>query len=133
MTVFDIEVAKRFKDIDPYNHVSNAIYPDLIMEARIRMYRQMGLDERSAGEQVVVNQEVTYREPIEYGLDPLRIETWVSHVGRTSYSVNFRIHDGPRIAADARTVMVCFDISSGKSRSIPEEFKKILERHLHTH
>lgn len=132
MTVFDVEVAKRFKDIDPYNHVSNAIYPDLIMEARIRMYRLMGLDERAAGHQVVVRQEVTYREPIEYGMEPLTIVTWVSEIGRTSYTVDFRILDRSRLAADARTVMVCFDEQSGRSREIPGEFRRVLEANLHT-
>lgn len=131
MTVFEIEVAKRFKDIDPYDHVSNAIYPDLIMEARIRMYRMMGVDERSAGNQVVVRQEVTYREPIEYGIEPLTIVTWVSDIGRTSYSVDFRILDGSRLAADAKTVMVCFDNQSRQSREIPGEFRRVLEANLH--
>ena len=39
MTVFDIEVAKRFKDLDPYDHVSNATFLDYVMEARVRVYR----------------------------------------------------------------------------------------------
>jgi hypothetical protein len=42
MTVFDIEVAKRFKDLDPYDHVSNSVVIDYIMEARVRVYRAVG-------------------------------------------------------------------------------------------
>ena len=43
MTVFDIEVAKRFKDLDPYDHVSNATFLDYVMEARVRVYRALGM------------------------------------------------------------------------------------------
>ena len=68
MTVFDIEVAKRFKDLDPYDHVSNAVIVDYVMEARIRTFRQMGLSSRSVIGQVVARQEIDYRRPIEFGL-----------------------------------------------------------------
>jgi len=37
MTVFDIEVAKRFKDLDSYDHASNATFLYYVMEARLRV------------------------------------------------------------------------------------------------
>lgn len=130
MTVFEIEVPKRFKDLDPYDHVSNAVTIDYVMEARVRVYRQLGMTERSLIGQVVARQEINYRRPILYGLEPLIVRSWFSHVGNSSFTMDFEIVDGGHIAADAKTVMVCFDISSRQSREIPPEFRRILMANL---
>jgi Predicted thioesterase len=128
MTVFDIEVAKRFKDLDPYDHVSNSVVIDYIMEARVRVYRQWALSDRSVIGQVVARQEIDYRRPIEFDLEPLVVRSWVSHVGDSSFTMDFQVLDHGAVAADAKSVMVCFDVQSRKSRSIPDEFRsKLLE------
>ena len=131
MTVFEIEVAKRFKDLDPYDHVSNAVVIDYIMEARVRTYRQLGQSDRAVIGQVVVRQEINYRRPIHYSLSPLTVRSWISHVGRSSFTMDFEIWDEGHLAADAKTVMVCFDIGSRQSREIPGEFRQVLEANLH--
>lgn len=130
MTIFSVEVPKRFKDLDPYDHVSNAVIIDYIMEARVRVYREMGLQERSVIGQVVARQEINYRRPIHYGLEPLIVRTWVSHIGNSSFTMDFEVLDDGQIAADAKTVMVCFDIESRQSREIPDEFRRVLQEHL---
>lgn len=132
MTIFDIEVAKRFKDLDPYDHVSNTVVIDYVMEARVRAYRELNLSDRSLIGQVVARQEINYRRPILYGLEPLVVQTWFSHVGRSSFTMDFRVIDEGHLAADAKSVMVCFDVSSRKSREIPEQFRSAIERHLET-
>ena len=130
MTVFEIEVPKRFKDLDPYDHVSNAVVIDYVMEARVRVYRQLGMTERSVIGQVVARQEINYRLPILYGLEPLIVRAWFSHVGNSSFTMDFEILDEGQIAADAKTVMVCFDINSRQSREIPHEFRQVLMANL---
>jgi acyl-CoA thioester hydrolase len=130
MTVFDIEVAKRFKDIDPYDHVSHAIFPDYVLEARVRMYRLLGMSERDVIGQVVVSQNIDYLRPILYDLEPLVVQTWFSHIGRSSFTVSSRILDHGHCAADAKSVMVCFDRKTGSSRPIPAEFRSVIEEHL---
>lgn len=130
MAVFEIEVPKRFKDLDPYDHVSNAVVIDYVMEARVRVYRQLGMTERSVIGQVVARQEINYRRPILYGLDPLIVRAWFSHVGTSSFTMDFEILDEGHIAADAKTVMVCFDINSRQSREIPPEFRQVLMANL---
>ncbi len=132
MTVFDIEVAKRFKDLDPYDHVSNSVVIDYIMEARVRVYREWSLSDRSVIGQVVARQEIDYRRPIEFDLEPLIVRTWVSHVGDSSFTMDFQVVDHGAVAADAKSVMVCFDVKSRKSRSIPAEFRAKLTEHLET-
>lgn len=130
MSVFEIEVPKRFKDLDPYDHVSNAVIIDYVMEARVRVYRELGMTERSVIGQVVARQEINYRRPILYGLDPLTVRAWFSHVGNSSFTMDFEVIDEGQIAADAKTVMVCFDVQSRQSREIPPEFRRVLMANL---
>ena len=130
MTVFDIEVAKRFKDLDPYDHVSNATFLDYVMEARVRVYRALGMYARGVVGQVVVRQEINYLRPIRFSIEPLQTRTWFSHIGTSSFTMETQLIDGGQLAADAKSVMVCFDKDSNISRPIPPEFRLLIEEHL---
>lgn len=130
MTVFDIEVAKRFKDLDPYDHVSNATFLDYVMEARVRVYRALGMYARGVVGQVVVRQEINYLRPIRFSIEPLQTRTWFSHIGTSSFTMETQLIDEGQLAADAKSVMVCFDRKSSTSRPIPPEFRLLIEEHL---
>ena len=130
MTVFDIEVAKRFKDLDPYDHVSNATFLDYVMEARVRVYRALGMYARGVVGQVVVRQEINYLRPIRFSIEPLQTRTWFSHIGTSSFTMETQLIDEGQLAADAKSVMVCFDKDSKSSRPIPPEFRLLIEEHL---
>ena len=130
MTVFDIEVAKRFKDLDPYDHVSNATFLDYVMEARVRVYRALGMYAREVVGQVVVRQEINYLRPIRFSIEPLQTRTWFSHIGTSSFTMETQLIDEGQLAADAKSVMVCFDKDSSTSRPIPPEFRLLIEEHL---
>ena len=130
MTVFDIEVAKRFKDLDPYDHVSNATFLDYVMEARVRVYRALGMYARGVVGQVVVRQEINYLRPIRFSIEPLQTRTWFSHIGTSSFTMETQLIDEGQLAADAKSVMVCFDKRSSSSRPIPPEFRLLIEEHL---
>ena len=130
MTVFDIEVAKRFKDLDPYDHVSNATFLDYVMEARVRVYRALGMYARGVVGQVVVRQEINYLRPIRFSIEPLQTRTWFSHIGTSSFTMETQLIDEGQLAADAKSVMVCFDTDSRISRPIPPELRLLIEEHL---
>ena len=130
MTIFNIEIAKRFKDLDPYDHVSNATFLDYVMEARVRVYRQLGLSERGVMGQVVVRQEIDYLRPISFSLTPLVARTWFTHLGTSSFTMQTQLMDEGDLAADAKSVMVCFDKDAQSSRPVPDEFRRVIEEHL---
>ncbi|MEC8406887.1 MAG: thioesterase family protein [Actinomycetota bacterium] len=130
MTVFDIEVAKRFKDLDPYDHVSNATFLDYVMEARVRVYRALGMYARGVVGQVVVRQEINYLRPIRFSIEPLQTRTWFSHIGTSSFTMETQLIDEGQLAADAKSVMVCFDKELSTSRPIPSDVRLLIEEHL---
>ncbi|MFM1917208.1 MAG: hypothetical protein RJB01_723 [Actinomycetota bacterium] len=125
----DIVVEKRFKDIDPANHVSNTTILDYVMEARVRLYLAIDPDLRNSGAQVVARQEIDYRRPILYSADPVIVRTWISHIGNTSFTVDCHVIDGGVVAAEAKTVMVSYDFEAGAPMPIPDWLRAGLAEH----
>ncbi len=126
MTVLVARVERRFKDLDPLGHVNNVVYLDYLQEARLRALRQVGYQGIEKFTQVMAHQSIDYRQPIFYSTEPLIIEVWISSVGNTSYRMKYRIlNDNGDIAAEAESVMVCFD--GGSAVPIPSGLRQALE------
>jgi acyl-CoA thioester hydrolase len=108
----------RFSDVDAYRHVNNVKYFEYYQEARISL---VGAMLRSAREQepdgspagapgvVVAQIDVDYRAPMFFREAPYDVDTWVAHVGRSSFVIEGRIRDGDTVLSRARAVMVAFD------------------------
>ncbi len=79
------------------------------MEARVRVYRALGMYDRGVVGQVVVRQEINYLRPIRFSIEPLLTRTWFSHIGTSSFTMETQLIDEGQLAADAKSVMVCFD------------------------
>lgn len=56
--------------------------------------------------------------------------TWFSHIGTSSFTMETQLIDEGQLAADAKSVMVCFDSNASTSRSIPPEIRLLIEEHL---
>ena len=126
MAVLTTHVQRRYKDLDPLGHVNNVVYLDYLQEARLRALQQIGHLEIENFGQVMAHQSIDYRQPVYYSTEPLVIEVWVSSIGNTSYRMKYRIlNDNGDVAAEAESVMVCFD--SGSAITIPSELRKVLE------
>jgi acyl-CoA thioester hydrolase len=107
--------------------VNNVVYLDYLQEARLRALSQVGYPEIENFIQVMAHQSIDYRKPVFYSTEPLLIEVWISAVGNTSYRMKYRIIDeSGEVAAEAETVMVCFD--NGKAVPIPSKLREELER-----
>lgn len=127
MTVLVTQIARRFSDIDPMGHVSNVMYLDYLMEARVRALHQVGFTDISELKQVLAHQSIDYRKPLLYSDEPIIIEVWFTHVGTTSYRMKYRIVDeNGAVAAEAESVMVCFD--GGKASPIPDRLREAINK-----
>lgn len=114
----------RFSDVDAYRHVNNVKYFEYFQEARISLVGSML---RSAGEApngapgvVVAQIDVDYRTPMHFREEPYEVDTWVGHVGRSSFVVEGRIRDGDDVLSRARAVMVAFDPTTQRATSLSE-------------
>jgi len=121
----------RFSDVDAYRHVNNVKYFEYFQEARISlvgaMLRAAGDEESGGVPGVVVAQiDVDYRTPMFFREQPYDVEVWVSHVGRSSFVVEGRIHDGGTVLSRARAVMVAFDPQTQRASALSDSQRQRL-------
>lgn len=102
----------RWSDLDSYGHVNNVKFFDYVQEARLALMTEVfgwpvG-DHADRGWWLVVRQDIEYRRPLDFRLEPYVVRTTVAAVGNRSFTLAVRITDQPSgtVFATARTVVV---------------------------
>jgi acyl-CoA thioester hydrolase len=121
-------VYRRFSDLDPLGHVNNVVFHDYLQEARIGMLNSLDFVRGAGFAQVVVKQEITHRKPLLLSSEPVMVETWIEHLGNSSYRIRYRIVDEEGdVAAEAATTMAVVEPESGRPIRMPDELRAVLE------
>ncbi|MGB0099692.1 MAG: thioesterase family protein [Nocardioides sp.] len=129
----------RWADLDLLGHVNNVVYVDYLQEARVDMFRTVGpgpsADDLAEGV-VVVRHEVSYLAPLNFGFEPVTIESWVTEVRAASFTLAYEIfheRDGVRqVYARARTVLTPYVFATERPRRITADERETLETFLET-
>jgi acyl-CoA thioester hydrolase len=123
-----MSVDVRWSDMDAFGHVNNARFLTLFEEARTSLIKHggAGLAGLLAG-CVVVRHEIDYLRPVTYGSGPVRIETWVSEVGRAGFRVAYEMF-GPdgQLASRAMTRLAPITVADGRPRRLSEPERSAL-------
>ena len=125
---FACPVEVRFSDVDAMNHVNNAVFVTFLELARLRLFQErLGFSGTAREIPIIVARvSVDYRSPV--GLDDrVVIGVGVTSVGRTSFTLAFRVEASGRLAAEAETVQVYYDYAVRKPIAIVGEFRARLE------
>ncbi|MGH2446254.1 MAG: acyl-CoA thioesterase [Candidatus Limnocylindria bacterium] len=117
----------RFRDIDAFGHVNNAVFFSYVELARIRYL----LDVLQPAEPfdrlplILARVELDYRSPITFEDDVL-VETRIDRIGRSSFEMSHRMTaeaDG-RLLADVHTVLVTYDYATAGSMPVPDDWRQ---------
>ncbi len=144
--IFEYELQVRWSDSDRLGHVNNTRFVEYLQEARAHFITQCLLqasrvepagtssDEGKRDATVVRKLTVGFLQPIFDESGPLLIEISVSHIGRTSFSINHIVRDvGGVMCAHAVAVMVAFDLDAQAPRSLTERERAVLDDYLDEH
>ena len=121
--LFSTELAVRWRDLDAFNHVNNAMYLRYLEEARLRWLLTLAgpwMDAHVAP--VVASALVNFKRPIAWPED-VKVELFVDRLGNSSCTLGHRIlsaKDATVLYCDGHVVMVWFDSRSGRSSPLPE-------------
>ena len=121
--LFRTELAVRWRDLDAFNHVNNAMYLRYLEEARLRWLLTLEgpwMDANVAP--VVASALVNFRRPIAWPEDVV-VELYVDRVGSSSFHLGHRIlsaKDTSVLYCDGHVVMVWFDSRTQKSAPLPD-------------
>ena len=122
----------RFRDIDAFGHVNNAVFFSYVELARIRYLLDVLGPERPFDRLplILARVELDYRSPITFG-EEVVVATRVERIGRTSFAMGHRMiaTPGDRLAADVQTVLVTYDYASARPIPMPDEWRRRIGQH----
>lgn len=125
----------RFRDIDAFGHVNNAVFFTYVELARIRYLLDVLKPDRPFDRMplILARVELDYRSPIQFG-EEVVVETRVDRIGRSSFDMRHRMTAGPegRLAADVQTVLVTYDYSLARPFPVPDDWRRLIEAHEQT-
>jgi acyl-CoA thioester hydrolase len=116
----------RFRDLDGYGHVNYAVYLDYLERARTQT---LGL--RVLWDYVIVKLTVEYRSEVRFEDEAVVASCRLVEIGRSSVRTKEQLHTaGGRLALEAESVLVAFDLESRTTHRIPDDVRAELELRL---
>jgi acyl-CoA thioester hydrolase len=129
----------RWADLDLLGHVNNVVYVDYLQEARVDMFRTHGPAARTgelAEGVVVVRHEVSYLSPLNFGFEPVAIESWVTDIRAATFTLSYEIfheREGTRhVYARAKTVLTPYVFADERPRRLTDIERETLAAFLET-
>jgi acyl-CoA thioester hydrolase len=122
----------RFRDIDAFGHVNNAVFFSYVEFARIRYLLDVLQPEHPFDELplILARVELDFRSPITFG-EEVVVDTRLERIGRTSFDMVHRMTAGPeaRLVGDVQTVLVTYDYESSRPIPVPDEWRRRFGNH----
>src|SRR5205823_237556 len=112
----------RFRDVDALGHVNNAVFLTYLEQARISFLALQGAD---ISGMILARVEIDFRSPVRLG-ETVEVALEPTRVGNSSFELAYRLTVGERLVAEATSVLVAYDYGRRQSRTLPEEWRKLL-------
>ncbi|MFU8856229.1 MAG: acyl-CoA thioesterase [Deferrisomatales bacterium] len=126
---FTLPYSVRISDINYGGHVSNAALLNYFQDARLAYLARLGpFTEFDIGEGLGVilpEARVLYRAEMFLG-DVLEIGVRIEAVGRTSFTMGYRVERGGAVTAEGTTALVAFDYGARRPRRLPQAFREAI-------
>ena len=117
------ELKTRWRDIDSFGHVNNAVFLTYIEDARILFFRRWKITEMKKS-LIVASIKIDYLQQIDHPSD-LIVGQKISRIGNSSFDIQSAIflNNDPKPAANSVVSCVCFDYEQSKSVPVYDEIK----------
>lgn len=123
---FSCEVQVRWRDLDAFAHVNNAVFATYFEMARVQLWRKrLGGPEAGDIQFVLARIEIDYRRPIKLQ-NRVEVGIRLADLGRASFTLEYRMTADGELAADGRSTQVCVN-ERGRPGRVPETLKRGLE------
>jgi acyl-CoA thioester hydrolase len=119
MTQHEKRIEIRWRDLDPFGHVNNAIYLTYLEEARDEWLGGTLGDPDQVWNWVLVHVEIDYRRELALADDVAVASCRLDRVGTSSITTREEVRTlAGELAAEASAVLVARDRESGRSRPL---------------
>ena len=118
----------RFADLDPNQHVNNAVYATYFETGRVTLMKDRSFGLMPEGlAWIMVRLDIHFRAELKWP-GTIEMGLGVSKFGRTSVTFDQVVFSEGRCVASAQSVSVLIDDASRKPTPLTEEIKKNFER-----
>lgn len=124
-------VEVRFRDIDMFDHVNNAVYLTYVESARVAYYSHVtGLQDPHDFDMTLARAEIDFKKPIFFPAT-INVFTRATRIGTKSWTLEHDLRDAANsdLLAHCTTVIVHFDHHTGMSKPISPEIVSLIEAH----
>lgn len=121
----------RFSDVDQFGHMNNSVYFSLYDLAKTSYIKDvLGSADWNKMAIVVANINANFFAPVFFS-DHLVIETTVTHLGHTSFTLLQRAvtTDTNELKCECRTVMVSYDLTIKEPKLLSDKYKKAISEY----
>ena len=119
----------RWKDMDSFGHVNNAVFLTYIEDARIMYFKRWNVTEKKRS-LIVASIKIDYLRQIEHPSD-LIVGQKLSRIGNSSFDIQSTLFIKGQSKPAARSVVisVCFDYKQNKSVPVYDEITADFHSH----
>ena len=117
------KIDTRWKDLDAFQHINNAVYLTYIEDARTTLFKRWNLNSQNKSV-IVASLKIDYFTQIKHP-SKLIIGSKISRIGNTSFDIQSAIFiDGlKKPAALSLVICVCYDYENGQSVTVYDEIR----------
>ena len=118
----------RFRDVDAWGHVNNAVYLTYCEDARMAYLSDLGvLSGIEDATMILARAEIDFRSPTRVG-ETLEIGVRTGRVGTRSFDLEYEVRAGSplRLVAESRSVLVAYDYDKHRAMEIPATWRERL-------
>jgi acyl-CoA thioester hydrolase len=127
--VHEKRIEIRWRDLDAYNHVNNAVYLTYLEEARDEWLERALGEEGSAWDYVLARVAIDFRRELKQEDDEVIATCALARLGTSSVTTREELRTpGGELAAEAEAVLVARDPASGHTRPLTEAERAGLEK-----
>jgi len=119
---FQYNIQTRFRDLDSFNHINNAVFLTYFEDARKSFFERwsINLEERSL---IVASIKIDYMRQLQHP-SKLTVGQKISRLGTKSFDILSTLFCGEIQICTATTTIVCYNFSEKTSVLLFDEIKK---------
>ena len=121
----------RWRDVDNYGHVNNAVYLTYLEEVRDEWLANTLRDDDAVWDYVIARVEIDFRHEVRQADDEVVATCRLERIGTSSVRTREQVRTvAGRVAAEASAVLVARDREAGTSRRIAPAERAAFNREL---
>jgi acyl-CoA thioester hydrolase len=129
--VHEKRIEVRWRDVDNYGHVNNAVYLTYLEEVRDEWLARTLRDDVAVWDYVIAHVSIDFRREVTQADDEVRATCRLERIGTSSVRTREQILTAAGVlAAEASAVLVARDREAGTARPITPQEREAFERDL---